>query len=270
MQTLSCGRRFEMKATSQPAAPPAAPPVATDETAPSADPRWWRLLPGSVRAWLKARFGDVEPSIRRGYGLWLTVGTVIAVPEIWAAVARPPWPTISGTVGHLETRWSFVAVVVVAVVVIVATHAIRMPFAAAGPVVEQADGRKLGRTDGGRFTLYPERQSELPALTYILGAIGCVVVGSFIAAGLSDNKWILGYVIYGLIAVFCVIVPSALALGPAPDAPFAGVFATLADLQRRLHFVGVILLTGLVILLIHLAFYPWPDVFRQHPGVDAP
>jgi hypothetical protein len=33
----------------------------------------------------------------------------------------------------------------------------------------------------------------------------------------------------------------------------------LADLQCRLQFVAVVLLAGLVILLIHLAFYPWPD-----------
>jgi hypothetical protein len=231
---------------------------------------WWRLLPRKVQAWLRARFGDVTPPVRRGYGLWLAVGAVIAVPEIWAAVARPPWPTISGTVGHLELRWNFVAVIVVAVLVIVAAHAVRIPVTNAGAVVRQADGRVLGRTLDGRFTLYPNRDAELPASGYLVVALACVIGGSFIAARLSDNKWILGYVIYGLIAVFCIFIPSVLALTPARNAPFAGVFATLADLQRRLHFVAVVLLAGLVVLLIHLAFYPWPDVFRHHPGIDAP
>ena len=223
-----------------------------------------------MNRWLRERFGDVTPPIRRGYGLWAAVGAVIAIPEIWAAVARPPWPTISGTVGHLELRWNFVAVLVVAVLVIVAANAVRVPMTDTGKVVQQADGRVLGRTESGRLTLYPDRDVELPAFAYLALALACVVAGSFIAAALSDNKWILGYVIYGLIAVFCILIPSILALTPARNAPFAGAFATLADLQGRLHFVAVVLLAGLVILLIHLAFYPWPDVFRHHPGVDAP
>ena len=223
-----------------------------------------------MRRWLRERFANLDPTVRRGYELWAAVGAVIAIPEIWAAVARPPWPTISGTVGHLETRWNFVAVIVVAVLVVVAANAVRIRMTDTETVVRQVDGQQLGRTPGGRLTPYPDRRGELPALGYFLVFVACVVIGSFIGATLSDNKWILGYVIYGLIATLCVIVPSILALTPARNAPFTGAFVTLADLQRRLHFVAVVLLAGLVILLIHLAFYPWPDVFRQHPGVDAP
>jgi hypothetical protein len=182
-------------------------------------PWWWRLLPRKAQTWLLERFGDVTPPVRRGYGLWLTVGVVIAIPEIWAAVARPPWPTMSGTVGHLELRWNFVAVIVVAVLVIVAAQAIRIPVTDTDAVVRQADGRVLGRTQGGRLTYYPERQAELPAFGYLAAALVCVIGGSLIASALSDNKWILGYVIYGLIAVFCIFVPSVLALTPARNAP---------------------------------------------------
>ena len=158
---------------------------------------WWRFLPRKAQAWLLERFGDVTPPVRRGYGLWLTVGAVIAIPEIWAAVARPPWPTISGTVGHLELRWNFVAVIVVAVLVIVAAQAIRIPVTDTDAVVRQVDGRVLGRTQGGRLTYYPDREAELPAFGYLAVALVCVIGGSLIAAGLSDNEWILGYVIYG-------------------------------------------------------------------------
>jgi len=182
-------------------------------------PWWWRFVPRKAQAWLLERFGDVTPPVRRGYGLWLTVGAVIAIPEIWAAVARPPWPTISGTVGHLELRWNFVAVIVVAVLVIVAAQAIRIPVTNTDAVVHQADGRVLGRTQGGRLTYYPDRHAELPAFGYLAVALVCVIGGSLIAAALSDNKWILGYVIYGLIAVFCIFVPSVLALTPARNAP---------------------------------------------------
>lgn len=233
-------------------------------------PSWWsRLSPRVARAWLHEGFADAAPPVRRGYALWGAVGVVIAVPEITAAAAKPPWPTISGTVGHLEARWNIVAVIVVAVLVVIAAHAVRMPLAGGG-VVQQADGRLLGRTKGGRLTFYPDHEAELSPLAYLIVGLACIVGGSFIAAGLSDNKWILGYVIYGLIGVFCVIVPSALALTSAPDAPFAGVFPTIADLQRRMHFVAVVLLAGLVVLLIHLAFYPWPDVFRHHPEIGSP
>jgi hypothetical protein len=231
---------------------------------------WLRFLPRAVRIWLEKRFGDVTPTIRRGYGLWLAVGVVIAIPELWAAAAKPPWPTISGTIGHLESRWDLVAVIVVAVIVVIAAHAVRMPLTDAGPLSQQADRRTLGRTTGGRFTLYPDDDRELSALGYLAASLACVIAGSVIASALSDNKWILGYVIYGLIGVFCVVIPSVLALTPAPNAPFSGVFPTIADLQRRLHFVALVLLTGLVILLIHLAFYPWPDVFRHHPAIDSP
>jgi hypothetical protein len=263
-------------ADSMPSKPSIPPEMRREATLGVTDTRteresWlWRLLPIKVRRWLQKRFGDVTPPIRHGFGLWLAVGAVIAIPEIWAAAARPPWPTISGTVGHLETRWNFVAVIVVAVLAIVAAHAIRIPITETGALVRQADGRALGRTPDGRLTLYPEVAAELSTFGYLGVALVCVIGGSFIASALSDNKWILGYVIYGLIAIFFIFVPSILALTPARNAPFAGVFATLADLQRRLHFVAVVLLAGLVILLIHLAFYPWPDVFRHHPGVGAP
>jgi hypothetical protein len=224
-----------------------------------------------IRSWLFERFGELAAPVRRGYAVWAVVGAVIAVPEIWAAAAKPPWPTISGTVGHLEARWNVVAVIVVAVLVVVAASAVRMPLLREGDAarVRQADGRVLGRTRGGRFTFHPELDDELSPLLYLPVALGCVVAGSFVAAASTDDKWVLGYVLYGLIAVFCVLVPSALAVAPVPDVPFAGVFATLADLQRRLHVVALVLLAGLVVLLIHLAFYPWPDVFRHHPAIGS-
>ena len=47
------------------------------------------------------RFSDVSPSEKWGYVVWAAMGVVIAVPEIWAAVAGSDfiWPTISTTVG---------------------------------------------------------------------------------------------------------------------------------------------------------------------------
>jgi hypothetical protein len=171
----------------------------------------------------------------------------------------------------LEERWPVVAIAVVSALVVIAVHAVRMPIFAWGrPLAHQADGAALGRTKGGRVTRSPAATDELSPWLYFPLALICVVGGSVLASALSDNRWILGYVIYGLIALFGILLPSALAYGRTPDAPFAGLFPTIADLQLRLHFVGLILLTGLVVLLIHLAFYPWPDVSHGGPTPDSP
>jgi len=65
----------------------------------------------SIRRYFADRFSDVSPSEKWGYAVWAAMGVVIAVPEIWAAVAGSDflWPTISTTVGHLEDRWPVVA-----------------------------------------------------------------------------------------------------------------------------------------------------------------
>jgi hypothetical protein len=52
-----------------------------------------------------------------GYGVWIFVGAVIAVSELWAVAGNPWWPTISATVGHLELLWSPVRVIVIALIV---------------------------------------------------------------------------------------------------------------------------------------------------------
>src|SRR4051812_9440900 len=66
----------------------------------------WRLVPGPIQRWLSKRFAGLDMREAWGYGVWGTVGLVIAIPELTAAVsAGVPFPTISGTVGHLEVRW---------------------------------------------------------------------------------------------------------------------------------------------------------------------
>jgi len=41
------------------------------------------------------------------------------------------------------------------------------------------------------------------------------------------------------------------------------------DLEKRAPPIALIVLTGLVILLIHLALYPWADISHQHPTPDS-
>ncbi len=215
---------------------------------------------------IRERFADPKTGERWGYLVWGTGALIILTAEIAAAAhLTRRWPTISATVGHLEYRWSWVALLVVAVIVFAAFHVLRYPLSEPGPVV-QANRRTLGRTEQGRFTFAPERTKPRNALAPAWLAAGAVIV----VAGILPvwiinpaNKFIFGYILYGLLATCFVIVPSALAFFFAKDVPFAPLFRTIADLERRAHFAGVLILIGLAILLIHLALYPWPGVFHQ-------
>lgn len=95
-----------------------------------------------------------------GYGVWLLMGVVIAIPEIWAGVGTPPWPTISATVGHLEARWNWVAIIVVALIVVVATRAASYVQPQTDEVVTPAGGQGQRRTETGRLAMSPDEVSE--------------------------------------------------------------------------------------------------------------
>ncbi len=94
-----------------------------------------------------------------------------------------------------------------------------------------------------------------------------LVIAGSVPAGLASsaahNKYLLGYVLYGLIAFFWVILPSTLAYGFAWDVPFPTIFWTIWKLEQRLHFVALVIVAGLAVLTIHLALYPWPDIIRD-------
>jgi hypothetical protein len=180
-----------------------------------------------------------------GYGVWSVVAVTFAVPEITAAVDNTvPWPTISGTIGELEWVWSPTSLFVVAIIVYAAAHAVW----------------PLSRTPGGRYAPRAATGGVVSPLLYFPIAIACIVVGSVIAAESASDQYDLGYVLYPLIAFFTVIVPSALAVARAWDVPFPTLFRTIANLENRLHVAALVIAVALVILLIHLAFYPWPKI----------
>jgi hypothetical protein len=235
--------------------------------------RWlWLLVPGRVRRGLAARFGDVTRSEGWGYAVWSAMGIVVAVPEIWAAVSGDDfvWPTISTTVGHLEDRWPVVALIPVALIVMSAYSVFRI---GAGSTALQADFQALGRTPQGRLTKQEVSFEELAAggapavagrrqwgvLPYFSFATVVVVV-SAIAASASENRFLVGYVLYSTIAVFWLVVPNVLAYWFKRDVPFTTVFFTVRCLGRRLQVVAALVAALLVILLLHLAFYPWPSL----------
>jgi hypothetical protein len=99
----------------------------------------------------------------------------------------------------------------------------------------------------------------VPALFYVPLALAAIAIGSAIAAVTSGDFWVLGYVSYGLIAIFLVIIPSVLTYWLAREVPWPTLLATITNLERRWRPAAAVVLAGLVILLIHLALPPWPD-----------
>src|SRR5690348_13972311 len=88
-----------------------------------------------------------------GYLMWGLAGIVIAVPELAAVFDLADWPTISATIGHLEDAHSWVRLVVVFVVVVLAYYS--LPQLAIPP---QRPAAVAGRqtTANGRLTPDPD------------------------------------------------------------------------------------------------------------------
>lgn len=203
------------------------------------------------------RFAGIGPRERSGYGVWLFVGAVIGVAELWAAAGNPWWLTISATVGHLEQNWSPVRIIVVALIVVGAVQMLRYP-----PGKDEFPGSPRHparwRTDNGRLTKR-ERADEIPhAELYFPVAVVVVAAAGAVTAVLGSSKYLVGYVIYGLIAIALLIIPNAMAFWWAKEVPFPTLYRTLYELDKRSHSAVIVVLAGLVVLAIHLVAYPWP------------
>ncbi|MDX6486440.1 MAG: hypothetical protein QOF43_1593 [Gaiellaceae bacterium] len=171
-----------------------------------------------------------------------------------------PWPTISGTTGHLEDIWKPTAVLVVAVIVV-------------------ATAKSLGYGSKGQLDRADDatRTKRLP-YAYFWVSVAVILAGAVLTATLVDDgpesRYVEGYVIYGLIALFFFVVPEVivpvLSHWIKIDVFFPSLFRTLAYLERRLPWVALVVVAGLVILLIHLALYPWPDISHHAPAPTSP
>jgi hypothetical protein len=212
-----------------------------------------------------ARFSGLSTREKWGYGFWLFLGLVFGIQESWAGLANPPWPALSDTVGHLDQVWPPTAVIIVALIVFVAYYFVRVPVSQAGALIfgsggpGRGAGAGVGRTNNGRRSRPPADASPVPALVYVPLALAAITIGSIIAA-VTSGFWVLGYVIYGLIAVFLVIIPNVLAYWFAREVPWPTLLTTVTDLEHRWRPVAVVVLAGLVVLMFHLAFFPWPDL----------
>ena len=119
-----------------------------------------KLVPERLRRFFAVRFADAGPGERAGYLVWVTMGIVIGVPEIWAAISGDGfyWPTISTTVGHLQDRWPVLTLIPVALIVGYGYSALRLRPAA---TALQADLSAVTRTSQGRLTQSDPTLQEL-------------------------------------------------------------------------------------------------------------
>lgn len=228
---------------------------------------------------------------RWGYWLWGVGAAVILVPELIAAFGAGwlPFTTISKMTGHLERRHSVFELVVIALLVWVVYSTVRVPpHSRSGKRRGEADSPHV-RTAGGRLTVrdqepkptrdFDDEQAPLLFAIAALVALAGIAVASFASAKWWDDgkpHYHTGYVLYGLIGVLWIVVPSVLAVALAKDVPFPTFYRTVANIEDWLAsrtwrnslgptlawLVSYLILMGLVILLLHLTLYPFPSITK--------
>jgi hypothetical protein len=245
----------------------AAPSTAT-ASAPSTP--WW--------TWFRTRE-------HMGYVVWGIMGAVVAIPEIWATLGHGlPWQTISSTVGTgLARDHTFVSLIVIVVLVLVAFYSFRYPPTRREPAPDAAAlatakvrERPFRRMElGGRLTLSRRQQPDAATgwigpigIAYIAGSSAIIAGATILTDQLSSGdaeRYHASYVLYGLIAVFWILGPSVTALALGHEAPFPTLFTTIKSLEVRLgplfgSLLAALIVAGLAILLLHLVLYPFPDI----------
>jgi hypothetical protein len=140
-------------------------------------------------------------------------------------------------------------------------HAVRYPPGQMGEFAAREGEPERARTPCGRVARSGCAPRAVSVFAYFPLAVGVVAGGSVVAAIAGSDMFVLGYVIYGLIAIFLVIIPNALAFWFATEVPFPTLYRTVADLERRWRPAAMVIVAGLVVLMFHLVFFPWPDIF---------
>ena len=186
---------------------------------------------------------------RNGYWFWGLLALFILVPEVLAALSRQlrsdiPWPTISNLIGrNLERHHHWVALVVMGTIVLVAYHAATYKPTREGHALREPPQEVEEWSWGG---------------WYIVCVAVVTAAAGFVAASAGGSKDTVGFAIYGTVALGA-LVPSLLAYFNAKLIDVPTLFATISYLQRRAHWVAAVFVALLVVLLFHLALYPWPN-----------
>ena len=221
-------------------------------------PKTWFL----ILMWRWRLYGPVGPLERRGYGFWGPVVALVLLIELLAALSKSvknafPWPTISSTVGELEKRWDWVGVIVVGSIAVALFQAIAYrdqrresgrAYRRAAAVADPADARPSA--------------NEWSWYNWIL-VLGLEALAMVLAVIFVDSEFARGCIIYGVLGSLGILLPGVLAFWTNRIVRFPTLFYTVGKLRHRVHLVAVVLVAGLSILAVHLAFYPWPDLVRE-------
>ncbi len=192
---------------------------------------------------------------RNGYVFWGLVAAFIALPELAAALsesakAHIPWPTISNLVGKdLEANNHWIALIVVALIVVVILHTLMHP---AG---EKIGGRALRE----KVVVVDPAPVKWGGFRYIVLVAVAGVAAGLIASSAGASKNTLGYVIYVTLTLLGVVVPSVLAYWFHRTLGIPTLFAAIALLGKQWPRVAGLVVALLVVLMFHLALYPWPN-----------
>jgi hypothetical protein len=226
---------------------------------------------------------------RWGYVVWVVAGAVIGVPEIVAAADQGalPFTTISEMVGHLERHHTWVELLVILAIVFTVFSTVRVsPRSQSGGHSPEEDTQPR-RTPGGRLTLQAvatpaaafddEDAPRLFAVAAFLSLVA-VAVATWAATRWWDDArhYRPAYVLYGLLGLLWLVIPSLVAFAWGKDCPFPTLFRTVANLEDWLRsrpwprslgpvlgwLVTYVILAGLIILLLHLTLYPYPDITK--------
>jgi hypothetical protein len=230
---------------------------------------------GAIKRWWTNHFTGFDRREKWGYWIWFFFAGLVLVPELWAAfwADSAPFPTISGTTAALEYEYPILGLAVVALIVFCAYSSFRFPKNRTGvtPPPGEPDQGWFGEDSlipfrtplGGRFTRSKTPVREFPVVLYVVLALVVIIGGTawaWVTSALDEHRT--GRALYGLMILFLIVVPSALAWPKryALDVPFPSFFSTVRSLERRLRIVAFGIAAGLVILLLHIVLYPWPSV----------
>ena len=237
----------------------------------------WPWLPCQWGRWRRLLHSNSKRirSEAWGYVFWLPLIFLLFLPAellpvAWSSVMK--WPTFSATVGHLEYRWGWpVPLIVVGVMVFTGVNAYARNQRQVTERARQQRGTtrgiyrdevysgrivRLGPTPGSR----PDSTFSRPWL-YILVGIVVTIAATWVVWHLFGHWWG-SYVLWGLVAIFVIVLPSVLAWRYAKHVPFPTLFRTAANLQNRYQMIGTLLLVFIVGLGVHLTLYPWPNIAR--------
>jgi len=244
---------------------------------------------------------------RWGYIVWGVGLSFVFVPELLASVQsierHLPFTTISAMVGHLEFENALWELAPTALIVFALYSLVRIPphRSSGGHTPESIRARaergelQPHRTAAGRLTFKPTstRKDEFDdqplegwtfALRTLLVAAIVIALTLWAAHHWSTPKgrqlvsnYHIGYVLYGSIGFFWVLLPSLDAFLRGKDAAFPTLFRTVTNLEDWLRhwgpqlwrrqvgaglawLVSYVLVWGLLFLMIHLTLYPYPDI----------